>query len=781
MKNRISLIKIVDFIFIALFLFFVWYVIIDIKNISLTLRETQKEKVLIALKAQNDVFAPLLKFEFFDQLKANIKNFVDSSKEIKQVEIISKNFKFIYPEKEVQEKVIVFPIKYNSQEIGKIKVIYSDKELINTFFKKYFSKFSFYVLILIIFIIIALLYIRKKIEKLHLFAREIEKIDFRKVSYLPYLDSYYEIVNITNAINKLLTQVNSFYTSQRNMFKKIIKYKKQLETGQKISHMFSWEFDCDKKEFVSNVKIENFLNIPGIKKMKDFIDHLENEDKVVFFNHFNMACKKCDTFEMIQKLISSNNKVYYIKTQGKCIKSKDKKTIIGVSLDITEEIKKQEKIEFLAYHDTLTTLPNRVYLKEHLSMLAKLANRNNEKFAILYLDLDNFKMVNDTFGHESGDKLLIEVSKKIKEILRESDILSRIGGDEFIIVLYDISSKKVVEKVVDKIKKVLQEPFYIKDSKIYVTFSIGGAIFPDDSKNIDELLQYADIAMYESKNNGKNTFTFISDKLKYYINDYYQIVTDLKDALKKDDEIVLYFQPKIDIVNKKVQGAEGLIRWNHPKRGLLTPFHFISYAEKSGLISQIDRYVIKKAIETLKNWEKDELLKDMHLAVNISANEFRQQDFVSNLRKLVDEYKIDPSKLEIEITETLSMQNFAYAVGVLEEVKRLGVKIALDDFGTGYSSLNYLKKLPFDILKIDQTFIRDLEKDNDDLLITKMIIEISKILNKVNVAEGVENKELLKIVSELGCQYVQGYYFAKPLENKEFFEYVKNFDFEKIQ
>jgi len=292
MKNRISLIKIVDFIFMALFIFFIWYVVIDIKNISLTLRETQKEKVLIALKAQNDVFAPLLKFEFFDQLKANIKNFVDSSKEIKQVEIISKNFKFIYPKKEVQEKVIVLPIKYDSQEIGKIKVIYSDKELINTFFKKYFSKFSFYVLILIIFITIALLYIRKKIKKLHLFAREIEKIDFRKVSYLPYLDNYYEIINITNAINKLLTQVNSFYTSQRNMFKKIIKYKKQLETGQKISHMFSCEFDCEKKEFVSNVKIENFLNIPGIKKMKDFIDHLENEDKVVFFNHFNMACKK---------------------------------------------------------------------------------------------------------------------------------------------------------------------------------------------------------------------------------------------------------------------------------------------------------------------------------------------------------------------------------------------------------------------------------------------------------------------------------------------------------
>jgi EAL domain-containing protein (putative c-di-GMP-specific phosphodiesterase class I) len=240
---------------------------------------------------------------------------------------------------------------------------------------------------------------------------------------------------------------------------------------------------------------------------------------------------------------------------------------------------------------------------------------------------------------------------------------------------------------------------------------------------------------------------------------------------------VLYFQPKINIKNNQIEGAEALIRWKHPEKGILTPFHFIPYAEKSNIITQIDRYVLKKAFEILKKWQNDNYFKEFVLSINISPNEFRQIDFIDNLKNLLNEYKINPQKLEIEITETISMQDIAYTVNVLNSVKNLGFKIAIDDFGTGYSSLNYLKKLPFDTLKIDQTFIRDLEKDRDDLIITKMIVEIAKVLKKQTVAEGVETKKILEIVKSLGVDIVQGYYFAKPLSEENFKKYVKTFKF----
>ena len=449
--------------------------------------------------------------------------------------------------------------------------------------------------------------------------------------------------------------------------------------------------------------------------------------------------------------------------------------MICVSLNITDDIRKQQKIEYLAYHDSLTSLPNRTYLKGQFNLIMNIAKRENKKFAVLYLDMDNFKMINDTLGHESGDKLLVNVSQKLKAILRKSDVIARVGGDEFVIILNNISSKEDVVEVINKLIRALKQPIIIKQTSISPTFSIGCALYPDDSENCEELLRYADIAMYEAKNKGKNNYAFINENLKRKTSEFYLITNELKEALK-NNELVLFYQPKIDITTNKVYGAEGLIRWNHPKKGLLTPFHFIPYAEKSNLITQIDRYVLKQAFITLEKWKNIDYLKDLNLAINISANEFRQKNFVLNLKNLLEEYKIDPSKLEIEITETLSMQDIGYTVTVLEEIKRLGFKIALDDFGTGYSSLNYLRKLPFDTLKIDQSFVRDLEKDNDDLTITKMIVQIANVLKKQTVAEGVENEVILKIVRDLGCELVQGYYFAKPLNEEEFIKYCKKYN-----
>ena len=773
MKSRISLKKMLDIFLFILLTMFMLYITFDFFNISKTLKELQREKIELTFKNEKETLITLLKLDFLEELNNEIKKIMLHSKEIKNVVINIGKKRYSYSSVNTGRKIVI-PVVEKNKKVGEIIVFYDEKSFLEHFFEKYFIRFLIYVGIVLPLIALVFFYFKKRITKLNFLAKKLEKINFKKISYIKPVDNYYEIVNITNAVNKLLSQVNLFYENQRKFLQRIIKYKKHLETAQQISEMFSWDYDCKSKQFTLNKRHIKFLGLKQVSSFEDFLNHMDEKDKNRFLKYIKEACENCSSFEFVHKFINDNAKIFYLKTVGKCIKDK----IIGVSLNVTEDILKQQKIEFLAYHDPLTSLPNRTYLKEQFNLLLSIAKRDGKKIGVLYLDLDNFKMVNDTLGHESGDKLLIEIASRLQKALRKSDVIVRIGGDEFVVILNGINSKKDVLEVVNKITNVLKEPIIIKTTPIYPTFSIGCAIFPDDSEDEEELLKFADIAMYEAKNKGKNNCAFINEELKKQVDEYYNITSELKKALKKDNELVLFFQPKIDIKNKKIEGAEGLIRWYHPTRGLLSPFYFIPHAEKSNLIVQIDRYVMKKAFETLKKWQKG-AFKDYVLAINISANEFRQRDFVSNLKNLLNEYKIDPAKLEIEITETLSMQNISYAISVLEEVKALGFKIALDDFGTGYSSLNYLKKLPFDTLKIDQTFIRDLETDNDDLVITKLIIQIANVLNKKTVAEGVETKKLLEIVEDLGCDIAQGYYFSPPLEEKKFIEYCKNFKYPK--
>ncbi len=768
MKKIKSLISFIDITFVVLISGFLLYIFVDIFNISKTLKEMQKDKIALAIKNEKETLTTLLKYNFTDELKNEIKKIISHSKDIKNIEINLSNRVFRFNSYESENKMS-FKIKE-----GEI-VVYYENNLIKRFFEKYFVRFLIYFLIFFPIIFLLFWYIRTKILKLNLLAKRLEKINFKKISSIEKVDAFYEIENITKAVNTLLKQVNLFYKNQKEFLHRIVKYKNQLETAQSISEMFSWDYDCKEKRFSIMGKNIKILNLKKIKTLDDFLSHFEEEDKKAFKKKLKSACLNNESFEMIHTFITDENKKFYFKSVGKFIKGK----VIGVSLNVTEEIKRQQKIEFLAYHDPLTSLPNRAYLKEEFSRLLNIAKRNNKKIAVLYLDLDNFKMVNDTLGHENGDKLLITIANRLKSVLRKSDFISRIGGDEFIILLYGIKDKNSIKEVINKIVNSLKEPINIKQTPIYPTFSIGCAVYPDDSTNMDELLKFADIAMYEAKNKGKNSSKFINEELKKQVNEYYNITNELKSALEKEDELILFFQPQIDLKHKKVRGAEALIRWNHPKRGLLSPFHFISYAEKSNLITYIDRYVLKKAFETLKKWQK--YFPDLILSINISPNEFRQSDFISNLKNMLNIYKINPNRLELEITETISMQDIAYTVNILEEVKALGFKIAIDDFGTGYSSLNYLKKLPFNTLKIDQTFIKDLEKDVDDLIITEMIVQIAKVLKKETVAEGVENKKILEIIKNLEVDVAQGYYFAKPMPKESFERFVRNFDYNKFE
>ena len=771
MKTK-SLIKLIDIGWIIFFVSIISYIIFDINNIFSTLKEVQKEKVLSTLKIEEGVIAPLLEFRFYDNAKEEIKHFYKSNN-LKYIKIKTQNFTYKMGEKNKNISLLVYPIKYKNHIIGAITLGYSNKKLIDSFSKKYFYKFFFYLLILLPIVIFLFIYIRKKIKKLNLLANRLKNINFKRDSKIKLIDDYIEIVNITNAINILLLQVNKFYKHQQKLIKKVMIYKKQLETAQKIAEMFTWQYDCDNNLFES----KNFLFIKKIVNMKDineFIDSMQEKD--LFLKEIDNLCKNDENIEMVVRVKSKENKYFYFKIEAKKIFQRKKSLIIGICVNITEEMKKQERIEFLAYHDPLTGLVNRTFLKMQLNTLSEINKRENKKLALIFIDLDNFKIINDTFGHEAGDELLIGIANRLKQLVRESDIVARIGGDEFVIVLNNIKNKDDVKVVITHIQKELIKPIKIDKNDVEITFSAGIALYPDDTTNINEILQLADIAMYESKKEGKNRFYFINKELQANVKKFYNTLDELKNALKKEDELILYFQPKINIKENRVEGVESLIRWEHPKKGILTPYHFIDVAEKGGIINHIDSYVLKKAVQTLKKWQNNVLFKNLSLAVNISANKFLEPNFVKEIKELINEYKIDAKKLQIEITESISIQKFSYTTTILNQIKDLGVKIALDDFGTGYSSLNYLKEIPFDILKIDQTFVRDLLKNKDDVVITKMIVEISKILNKENVAEGVESKEILEIVKNLGVEVIQGYYFSKPLPEKELKMFILNFE-----
>lgn len=760
-----SLSKFLDIFWITLIISFSIYVYLDIKNIFSTLKQIQKEKIIYTMKIENETLAPLIKFGFNHALKEELKRLLKVNTAIRYIEY--KNIK-LGSKKNVT--ILTFPIIYNHKKIATIKVGYTSKYLLNSFKQKYFSKFIIYLIFILVISFLLLIYLRKRIKSLNILAQALEKLNIRKQKEIPLIDDYYEIKNITNALNKLIKQIHAFYNSQKELFKKLIISKKELETAQEIAEMFTWHYDCITHQVISQNfrKIKNKFNI---NKLEDFINHVEEKDNV--FKKLELLCK--NRLNSIDEIVTLNlsGKKYYFRVEAKFIKTK--KLIIGICANITEEIKRQEEISFLAYHDPLTGLVNRTFLQEELKTLTSIADRNNKKIALIFIDLDNFKFINDTFGHEMGDKLLIEIANRLKHSIRKSDIASRIGGDEFILVLNNINSKQEVEKKIEEIMNILTKPIIIDDNKLEVTFSAGIAVYPDDTTDISELLQFADIAMYDAKKSGKNRFRFININLQQQIKKFYSTLEELKNAIK-NEELILFFQPKIDIQNNKIDGVEALIRWNHPRKGLLTPYHFIDIAEKGGIIHLIDSYVLEKTIQTINKWSTNPILKNLNIAVNISANKFLEPHFVDELKSLITKYHIKPSKLQIEITETLSIQNFEYTIQTLKKIKSLGVKIALDDFGTGYSSLNYIKQIPFDVLKIDQSFIRDLLKDRDDLVITKMIVEISKILNKENVAEGVENEKILEIIKNLGVRLVQGYYFSKPIPEDELKKFILNFE-----
>jgi diguanylate cyclase (GGDEF)-like protein/PAS domain S-box-containing protein len=424
------------------------------------------------------------------------------------------------------------------------------------------------------------------------------------------------------------------------------------------------------------------------------------------------------------------------------------------------------KMSYLAQHDSVTDLPNRTLLKDRLTQAIASACRHQQELAVLFLDLDRFKYINDSLGHAIGDRVLQSVAQRLRACVRASDTVSRQGGDEFVILLSQLTHAQDAAVSANKILVALAMPHRIDQHELHLTASIGIVTYPDDGTDAETLMKHADFAMYHAKDAGRNNYQFFELDMTERAGERQSLENGLHHALERR-EFELYYQPKMNLATGAVIGVEALIRWRHPERGLVSPAQFIPIAEECGFIVPIGRWALREACRQGRAWQ-DAGLAPVRIAVNISAVELRARDFVAGVRTILTETGLDPRCLELELTETFLMQDSKSTVAVLQALKAMGLHLALDDFGTGYSSLSYLKRFPIDTLKIDQSFVRDVTTDADDASIVSAVISMGKSLHMQVVAEGVETRAQLEFLRELSCPEGQGYYFSPPVVAAKF-------------
>ncbi|MBI3222939.1 MAG: EAL domain-containing protein [Nitrosomonadales bacterium] len=433
---------------------------------------------------------------------------------------------------------------------------------------------------------------------------------------------------------------------------------------------------------------------------------------------------------------------------------------IGILNDITQRKRDEEHIQQLAHFDTLTGLPNRALLQDRAEQAIRTAHRDRSRIAVLFIDLDHFKNVNDTLGHRVGDGLLIQVSERLKSSVRDNDTVARLGGDEFLLVLQD-SDADGVAHIATKLLDILSRPYHIEQNELVVTPSIGIAMYPDDGEDFDTLHQHADVAMYRAKQDGRNNFRFYTAQMQMHSARMLQLENALRQAIERD-QLHLVYQPQLAISGKRMIGVEALLRWQHPEFGMVSPAEFIPLAESSGQIIAIGEWALRSAVQQLKRW-LDSGLPEMTVSVNLSAVQFRHPDLPGLVSRVLEASRLPSRFLELELTEGATIDKPQAAIAVIDDLYARGVRMAIDDFGTGYSSLSYLKKFKISKLKIDQSFVRDLSTDADDRAIVSAIIQLARSLGFQTIAEGVETQEQLEFLYEQGCDEVQGYYFSKPL------------------
>jgi diguanylate cyclase (GGDEF)-like protein/PAS domain S-box-containing protein len=443
----------------------------------------------------------------------------------------------------------------------------------------------------------------------------------------------------------------------------------------------------------------------------------------------------------------------------------------GVGKEISERKNDEERIQFLANHDALTGLPNRAMFSDVLNLAIESARRYKRGFAVLFIDLDRFKIINDTMGHDAGDKLLKEMGARLSKTVRSSDVVARLGGDEFVVLVQEVSEAKQVDAVARKILSALVGPMVMQGQECRVTASIGVCMYPTDAQDEKTLMKNADIAMYRAKEDGKNTYRFYSEETNLHSFERMALETSLRRGLERN-EFFLHYQAKLDLHTDKITGVEALVRWQHPDLGIVPPMQFIPLAEETGLIVPLGKWVLNTACAQNVAWQLQGL-PPLSISVNISGRQFADDSLLDDVAAALKESGMKPELLELELTENVVMQNTERAGKVLAAIKQMGVRLAIDDFGVGYSSLTHLKRFPIDTLKVDRSFIRDIPQDADDKAITEAIIAMGKSLSLTVVAEGVETLEQEVFLRDHACDETQGFYFSKPISSDQFAELLR--------
>lgn len=557
-----------------------------------------------------------------------------------------------------------------------------------------------------------------------------------------------------NTNGSVIIDTDQFYRSLFENNPDIVYFLDPLGIIAKTNEVFLEMLGYTKDEIVLN-SIEKFLPLSEISLYKESLklvlsNRTQNIDTV--FLH-----KNGNSIQINLTLIPAKNNGVVI-------------GVFGIAKDISERKKIEELNRYYAYHDSLTNLPNRRFFQEIVEKQLTIHKNLQQKFAVMYLDIDRFKNINHTFGTYIGDELLKQISKKLENLRDGENVLARVNGDQYGALILNIKDTENIIVLAKKFINLIEEPFIIENYKLYISLSIGISIYPDGGEDADTIMNHAQSALYKAKENGKNTYQIYSSTMNIQTFKSYSLEADLRKAIELN-QLELYYQPKVSTKTMQIVGAEALIRWNHPEWGLLSPNEFIPLAEELGLSVKIEKWVKRTAALQNKAWQLAGL-STIPISINLSAKRFLQTDLIQNTSDILKESNLDPKYFEIEITETSLLENEKVVFSILDQIKNMGIKISFDDFGTGYSSLSYLKRFKgrIDTLKIDRSFINDLSTENkeNDNFITKSIIQLAQHLKMDVVAEGVETKEQLDILKKFKCDTIQGYLFSKPVPANKF-------------
>jgi diguanylate cyclase (GGDEF)-like protein/PAS domain S-box-containing protein len=589
-----------------------------------------------------------------------------------------------------------------------------------------------------------------------------------------------EVGKLAHAFNAMLERIQSRdaeLAKHRERLEEVVAQRTaSLTAAQRIAHLGNWEWDIAANTLQWSDEMCHIFDVEPhelSKTYEAFLQMVHPDDSPAVDEAVRIALEQDKPYSIDYRIRRPDGTERHVHAQGEVQRDAEAHPLrmMGTVQDVTERKQAEEEINNLAYYDVLTGLPNRRLFMDRFRVALSHSARNKHYGALLFLDLDKFKTINDSLGHAYGDLLLVEVAQRIRHCVREADTVARLGGDEFAVLIEELGTKEnaAMRKVAlfaDKIRAVLATPYLIKESEYRSSSSLGVCLYLGSGEPMEALLKHADIAMYQAKSAGRNAVRFFDPFMQQMAEQRAALETDLQCAVS-DGQLRLYYQVQVDS-DKRPIGAEALVRWLHPQRGIVSPAQFIPVAEESSLILEIGHWVMDNACRRLAQWAAHEDLKDLTLSVNVSAQQFRLHDFVDRVTALVHMHGINPARLKLELTESVVLSDVADVVAKMRSLKTLGVLLSMDDFGTGYSSLSYLKQLPLDQIKIDQSFVRDVVNDQNDAVMVQTIIDMARNFRLHVIAEGVENEEQFTFLREHGCAAYQGYLLSKPVPIEEF-------------